>query len=88
MKAFADDLAQHGGDPEAVTEVCIDMRQTFIKGAAEHRPNADITFDKLHAVLIVNEAVDQMRRTEQKDRKDTQGKTTSPSRNSMASRTS
>lgn len=75
VKAFADDLVQHGGDPEAVTEVCIDMSQAFIKGAAAHLPKADITFDKFHAVQIVNEAVDQVRRTEQKDRKDLLAKT-------------
>lgn len=75
VKAFADDLTQHGGSPEAVTEVCIDMSPAFISGAAEHLPEADITFDKFHAVQIVNEAVDQVRRAEQKDRKDLLAKT-------------
>jgi len=32
-------------------------------------PNAAITFDKLHAVKIINDAVDQVRRTERKDHK-------------------
>ena len=42
------------------------MSAAFIKGTAEHLPNAAITFDKFHAVKIVNDAVDQVRRTEQK----------------------
>jgi len=68
VEAFAADLKAHGGDPEAITEVCIDMSGAFIKGTAEHLPNAQITFDKFHAVKIVNDAVDQVRRGEQKTR--------------------
>ena len=66
IAAFADDLAKHGGDPRAITEVCIDMSPAFIKGVTENLPKADITFDKFHAVKIVNDAVDQVRRAEQK----------------------
>ena len=66
VAAFADDLAAHGGDAEAVSEVCIDMSPAFIKGTAEHLPKAAVTFDKFHAVKIVNDAVDQVRRAEQK----------------------
>jgi transposase len=64
--AFAADLTAHGGDPEAIEEVCVDMSPAFIKGVAENLPNAAITFDKFHAVKIVNDAVDQVRRIEQK----------------------
>ena len=66
VAAFAEDLAAHDGDAETISEVCIDMSPAFIKGTAEHLPNAAITFDKFHAVKIVNDAVDQVRRTEQK----------------------
>ena len=66
IAAFADDLAAHRGDPEAITEVCIDMSPAFIKGVGESLPNAAITFDKFHAVKIINEAVDEVRRAEQK----------------------
>ena len=34
VAAFADDLTAHGGDPEAIDEVCIDMSPAFIKGVA------------------------------------------------------
>jgi transposase len=66
--AFAADLQQHGGDAAKVAEVCIDMSPAFIKGTAEHLPQATITFDKFHAVKIVNDAVDQVRREEQHTR--------------------
>ena len=68
VAAFAADLTAHGGDPRAVAEVCIDMSQAFIKGATEHLPEAEITFDKFHAVAIVNDAVDKVRRSERKNR--------------------
>ena len=66
IAAFADDLTAHGGEPDAISEVCIDMSPAFIKGIAENLPNAAITFDKFHAVKIVNDAVEQVRRAEQK----------------------
>jgi transposase len=46
IAAFAGDLATHGGAPEAISEVCIDMSPAFIKGITENLPNAAITFDK------------------------------------------
>jgi transposase len=66
VAVFADDLDAHGGDPEAIDEVCIDMSPAFIKGVTDSLPNAAITFDKFHAVKIINDAVDQVRRAEQK----------------------
>ena len=66
--AFAEDLTEHGGNPAKITEVCIDMSAAFIKGATEHLPKAEITFDKFHTVKIVNDAVDEVRREEQKTR--------------------
>jgi len=66
VAAFAADFAAHGGDPGAVAEVCIDMSPAFIKGTADHLPNAAVTFDKFHAVKIINDAVDRVRRAEQR----------------------
>lgn len=68
VAAFAGDLKEHRADPEQVAEVCIDMSPAFIAGVAAHLPAAEVTFDKFHAVKIVNEAVDQVRREEQKNR--------------------
>src|ERR1700722_20356037 len=66
VAAFAGDLIEHGGDSDQITEVCIDMSPAFIKGTTEHLPNAVVTFDKFHAVKIINDAVDQVRRAEQR----------------------
>lgn len=64
VAAFAKDLKEHNGDPEQIAKACIDMSPAFIKGTAEHLPKAAVTFDRFHAVKIVNEAVDRVRRAE------------------------
>jgi transposase len=56
----------HHGDPEAVSDLCCDMSPTFLKGAAAYLPNAAITFDKFHLVKLINDALDQVRRSEQR----------------------
>jgi transposase len=42
------------------------MSPAFIKGATDHLPKAVVTFDKFHVVGPASEAVDKMRRIEQK----------------------
>ncbi len=42
------------------------MSPAFIKGSTDSLPNAAVTFDRFHAVKIVNEAVDQVRRAARK----------------------
>jgi len=66
VEAFAKELAAHGGNPKAIAEVCIDMSPAFISGIAQSLPNAQITCDKFHLVKLINEAVDAVRRSEQK----------------------
>ncbi len=66
VAAFAADLQVHGGDPEVVTEVSVDMSKAFAKGMAASLPSAKVTFDKFHVVSLVNNAVDEVRRLERK----------------------
>jgi len=68
VAVFARDLAAHGGDPKAIAEVCIDMSPAFLAGITQSLPNAQITFDKFHVVKLINDAVDAVRRAEQKSR--------------------
>jgi transposase len=65
---FADDLEAHNGDASRIKEVCIDMSAAFIKGVADNLTEAEVTFDKFHAVKLVNDAVDKVRRAEAKSR--------------------
>jgi transposase len=65
---FADDLEAHNGDASRIKEVCIDMSAAFIKGVADNLTEAEITFDKFHAVKLVNDALDKVRRAESRER--------------------
>jgi len=47
---------------------CIDMSPAFIKGTAAHLPQAEVTFASSIPSKIINEAVDLVRREEQKHR--------------------
>src|SRR4029453_4022718 len=66
IEALAAELDAHGCTPAQVSSVSIDMSPAFIKGCAEHLPNARITFDKFHVVWHASTAVDKMRRIEQR----------------------
>jgi len=66
VKAFVQDLMQHGGNPANITDVSCDMSPAFIKGVHDNLPHAAITFDKFHILKIINEAVDEVRREEAK----------------------
>jgi transposase len=67
IKRFNQDFLAHGGSPAHVEEACCDMSKAFISGIKEHFPGAQITFDKFHIMKIINEAVDEVRRNEQRD---------------------
>jgi len=63
---FAGHLAEHNGTPAQVRSVSIDMSPAFIKGIADHLPNARVTFDKFHIIAHASAALDQARRLEQR----------------------
>lgn len=63
---FANDLSEHKGSPENITQVSCDMSPAFIKGIEEQLPKAKIVFDRFHVTKIINEAVDKVRKTEVK----------------------
>ena len=63
---FATILEDRGGNRRNITDVSCDMSPAFIKGVKRELPNAQITFDRFHVVKIINEAVDEVRRSEVK----------------------
>ncbi len=63
---LAREIRGHGGDPEAVTSISIDMSSSFIKGVARSFPNAQVTFDKFPVVAHASQALDLTGRAEQK----------------------
>lgn len=66
VEAFSANLRAHHGKPTQIESVSIDMWPAFIRGVEEQFPNAQITFDKFHVIAHASEAIDKMRRIEQK----------------------
>src|SRR5215831_2386595 len=66
IAGFVQHLRAHNGAADNIAAVCIDMSPAFIKGVTDHLPKAAITFDKFHVVAHASQAVDQMRRIEQR----------------------
>jgi transposase len=68
LSAFKEDLRAHGGDAANIKQTCCDMSPAFIRGIEDTFENATITFDKFHIMKVINEALDEVRRMEQKTR--------------------
>lgn len=64
---FHNHLQDKGVQPAQIQEFCSDMSVSFISGIDEQFPQAELTFDKFHVMKLVNEAVDDVRRSEQKE---------------------
>jgi len=70
-KATLQSIQQHlenkGVDKEQVEQISMDLSPSFISGAAESFPAAQITFDRFHVVKLLNEAMNQVRIAERKE---------------------
>lgn len=58
------DMEIRGADKESVKVVTMDMSRSYIAAASEYFQQADIVFDRFHIMKKMNEAVDQIRKTE------------------------
>jgi transposase len=64
VEAAAQDLREHGGSPEAIQTVCMDMSAAYIAGVGKAMPQAAIAFDRFHVIQMANAALEQVRREE------------------------
>lgn len=60
------DMEVRGADRKKVRAVTMDMSKSYISAVGEFLPQADIVFDRFHICKKLNEAVDEIRRTEQR----------------------
>ncbi|MDQ8739516.1 ISL3 family transposase, partial [Paenibacillus sp. LHD-38] len=67
LARFKQHLHDKGVETAQIQEICCDMSIAFIRGIEEQFPSAEITFDKFHVMKMVNEAVDDVRKAEQKE---------------------
>jgi len=54
-------LENKGVEKEQIEQISMDLSPSFIAGAAEAFPSAEITFDRFHVVKLLNEAMNQVR---------------------------
>ena len=66
VQAFKEHLSKHSGNAKNITEFSCDMSPAFISGINEHFPKARVTLDKFHVIKLLNKAIDEIRREEQK----------------------
>jgi transposase len=69
VEQFAGFLADRGGDPESIKEVCQDMSGAYLAGVREHLKVAEVTFDRFHVKQKLSEVIDTVRRAEAKEHK-------------------
>ena len=69
VKRFVGFLKEHGGSVDNITDVSSDMSSAFLSGVAEHIPKAKVTLDRFHVMQLAGEAVDEVRKSVQKDKK-------------------
>jgi len=73
VKAFKKDLEAHGGEAEQIEEACLDMSAAFIRGLTDQFPQAELTFDNFHLMQLLGDAVDEVRRQEQRTHPELKG---------------
>jgi transposase len=73
IRLFADKLSAKCGDPKQITAVTSDMSKSFLPAIAEHFPNAENIIDQFHVKKVLIDALDKVRKTEQKTVADKRG---------------
>jgi len=65
-QAFKNRYIEKAGNPELIKTVVMDMSPSFIAEVQEAFSKATIVFDKFHTVQLLNQALEKIRRREQK----------------------
>lgn len=67
IEEFVRDLAARGIDPAQIEIVCCDMWDPYLNGAGRFLKNGRIVFDRFHVLNQLNQALESVRREEQRD---------------------
>lgn len=73
LQNFQQYLKSKGVDKEQVSQISMDLSPSFIAGAADSFPSADITFDRFHVVKLLNKAMDKVRIAERREHDELKG---------------
>ena len=74
---FKADLETHGGKADQVREFSLDMSPAFRAGIEANFPSAEMTLDKYHVVQRLTQALETLRREEQRSHPELKKTTTS-----------
>jgi transposase len=73
VEAFVAALRAHGGEPEQIELVAMDMSPAFRKGVRQWLPKARIVFDRFHIMQMAGQALDAVRKQLRRDGADLEG---------------
>ncbi len=73
IASIKEHLAGKGVMAAQIKEASMDLSPAYIAGVAQCFPQAQITFDRFHVVKLLNEAMDQVRKSERADHIELQG---------------
>ncbi|MDO4560926.1 MAG: transposase [bacterium] len=59
-----EELIRHNWEQKNIKELRMDMSPAFMSAVVEHLLKTEVTFDKFHAVTLLNKALDKVHRTE------------------------
>jgi transposase len=74
IEKMKDYLEEKGCPKEQIEQVSIDLSPAFIEGTLNNFPNANITFDRFHIKKLLNEAMNDVRKSERKEHEELKGK--------------
>jgi len=73
VRLFAEKLSAKGGSSEKITAVTSDISKSFLPAIAENFPNAENNIDKFHVKKVLIDALDEVRKAEQRSVTDKKG---------------
>jgi transposase len=73
LEVFSKELIRHGGHPDQIELICMDMSPAFRKGARKAFPKARVVFDRFHIMQMAGKALDEVRKTLRRDGGDLRG---------------
>lgn len=73
IKTVKNYLESKSIEVQSVKHVSMDMSPSFISGAKEYFPDAEIHFDRFHVTKLLNEAMDKVRQLERKEHDELKG---------------
>jgi transposase len=73
LETFAKELVRHGGRPEQIELICMDMSPAYRKGARRVFPKATVVFDRFHIMQMAGKALDEVRKTLRRQGADLRG---------------